>query len=100
MKKTFFLFFLGFGLVTAPAQLLVDYDLPGLQATTVWNTLNNTNPSLAPTSGTGAIAVQSPGYQASIGFYSFSNHYSLSAAKTDFAGSDIQTVVFQLDWAP
>jgi len=80
-------------------SLWPDYNLSGIQTTTTWLNLSNTNMTLAPTSGAGTVIVNSPGFQASIGLYSFSADYSIETASALFAG-DIKNVVFQLDWSP
>jgi hypothetical protein len=79
------------------AALLVDYNLGGGQTTTTWGVLNNTNPTRTPTLGTGSLTIATPGYQASVGLYSFSNSYSTTATQT--SSFDIQNIIFQVDAA-
>lgn len=79
------------------AVLIDDYSLGGSgQVTTSWTTLNNTNASLTPASGTGTMT--STGMPLTSGLYSFSGDYSVTVSQS--AGFDIQTVVFQLEAAP
>ncbi len=80
------------------AAVITNHSLGSPQDTTVWNNLTNTNTTLAPASGTGTAAVQAPGFQASVGFYSFSSTYSGTVAQTSVF--DIQNVIFQADVAP
>ena len=92
---------LGFpsGAHAAVGSLWPDYNLSGIQTTTTWLNLSSTNLSLAPSAGAGTIAVNSPGFQASIGFYSFSTDYSF-VTSANYGGSDVGNVVFQVDWSP
>lgn len=80
------------------AAVMMDMTLPGSQDTTVWSSLGRTNVGMVAAAGTGAVAVQAPGYQAGVGLYSFSTDYS--ATVTQASIFDVQTVVFQADLAP
>jgi hypothetical protein len=82
-------------LSNASAALFVEYDLGSSQTTTTWGVLNNTNLTRTPSSGTGTLTVASPGFQASVGLYSFSNSYSTTA--THASSIDIQNIIFQAD---
>lgn len=80
--------------VHASSSLLEDISLAGQQSTVRWTNLSNTNASLTPSLGSGSIAVASPGYKATAGFYSFSGDYSATTGAS--ASFDIDTVVLQL----
>lgn len=81
--------------------LLVDYELSGSSYFTSWETLFNNGSPIAPTAGTGTLAVAAPGFRASAGLYSFSDHYAFTTSKADFAlGIDLKNVIFQVDWSP
>ena len=80
------------------AAVITQMTLPGSQDTTVWNSLGRGNVGMAPAAGTGAVAVQAPGYQAGVGLYSYSTDYS--ATITQASSFDMQTVIFQADLAP
>lgn len=88
-------------LVTAGAasaqNLLLGYDLGSGHAFTTWNTLNNANPSFDPTEGSGVLGVNSPGYAAGAGLYSFAGPYGVTVTQD---GLNIRTVVLQLDLQP
>lgn len=81
------------------AVLMVDYPLGGGQhASTLWTNLSNSNPGLGPDAGHaggGAVSVTAPGYQAGIGFYSYTGHYLFAAVQT--AAFDIGNVGFQFE---
>lgn len=91
------------------AVLLQDYSLGGVQQKVSWEAtetdgtiatggaLSGANATNAPTAGVGTVAVNSPGFKASSGFYSFSTNFSMSVS-TSIQGNafdDIQNVVFQ-----
>lgn len=81
------------------AVLMGDFALGGTQqTTTLWTNLSNTNPTMAPASGTGTLTVATPGYRAGSGLYSYTGNYSVTATQT--ASYDIQSVMFQLELAP
>lgn len=84
---------------SANAALLANYNVGSSQNTTIWTTLNNTNPSLTPDAGssTGSMTIGAPGYQASVGTYSFSTDYSITVNQT--STFDLQTAVLQVDIA-
>ncbi|MFD0894141.1 PEP-CTERM sorting domain-containing protein [Luteolibacter ambystomatis] len=84
---------------SAHAALFVDYNLGVDQNTTIWTTLNNTNPSRTADAGSdpGSFTIGAPGYQASVGTYSFSTDYSVTVNQT--STFDLQTAVFQVDIA-
>ncbi len=84
-----------FTIPSASAALLVNYNLGSGQSTTTWEVLNNTNPTRTPTVGTGTLTIAAPGYQASVGLYSFSSSYSTTASHTSTV--DMQNVIFQVD---
>ncbi len=66
--------------------LLAPVDLGGsAQSTVVWDELSSINGTLAPVSGAGSIAVHSPGFKGSAGFYSFSADYSATVASATVA---------------
>lgn len=89
------------GASATAAPLIVNYDLPGTDYVTTWTNLTSSNSGLAPQSGTGSITVQSPGFAASFGLYSFGGDYGVTLAKSDFTlGVDLKTVILQLDFAP
>ncbi len=79
------------------AALIQNYSLGGSQDTTIWNNLTNTNMTRAALSGSGAVTVQAPGFQAGVGFYSFSTDYSSTV--TQSSAFDISNVLFQADIA-
>lgn len=80
------------------SAVMVDMALPGSQATIVWSSLGRTNVGMVPAAGTGAVAVQAPGYQAGAGLYSYSTDYS--ATVTQASIFNVHTVIFQADLAP
>jgi hypothetical protein len=90
---------LALSLVAAPlhAAVITGFTLGALQDTTSWTNLGSSNPSRTPASGTGAVSVQSPGFQANAGFYSFSTAYSATVVQT--SSFDINSVIIQLDEA-
>lgn len=61
----------------------------------VWTELGSINSALAPASGSGSIAVHSPGFKASAGFYSFAGDYACTVASTPVSFG-IKNVVLQL----
>lgn len=81
----------------AQAAVITNYSLGSPQNTTHWSNLTNTNPTLTPASGSGSATVQAPGFQASVGFYSFSTAYTSTVTQT--SGFDIHNVIFQADLA-
>ncbi|BCU78172.1 hypothetical protein llg_28870 [Luteolibacter sp. LG18] len=88
-------------LATLPAHaaLLADYNLGVDQNTTVWTTLSNANPTRTADAGSdaGSFTIGAPGYQASVGTYSYSTDYSITVTQT--STFDLQTAVFQVDIA-
>ncbi|MES2476120.1 MAG: hypothetical protein V4640_10080 [Verrucomicrobiota bacterium] len=79
------------------AAVITNYSLGSPQDTTIWNNLTNTNTGLAAASGSGSATLQAPGFQASVGFYSFSLDYTSTVTQT--SGFDIHNVIFQVDLA-
>ncbi|CAM2772632.1 hypothetical protein [Rariglobus hedericola] len=77
----------------ASSTLLQDIDLPGTEGLVEWTNVSSTNSALTPSTGAGTLAPVSPGYKASMGFYSYMGHYSFTAGTT--AGFDIANVVLQ-----
>lgn len=57
--------------------------------------LSSGNAAGTPAAGTGTIVPVSPGYRASVGYYSFMGGFGLTATTAAVAISDIQSVVFQ-----
>ncbi len=57
--------------------------------------LSSGNAAGTPAYGAGTIAPVSPGYRASVGYYSFTGSFGLTATTTATSISDIQSVVFQ-----
>jgi hypothetical protein len=99
--KLSLLFLAGAAALAAQTQgLIQDFSLPGSSRVLEWTNLSNTNPSLAFNAAEsspatpGTLSLQSPGFRASVGFYSFSDTYSFTTA-TSAAPFDIGTVVLQ-----
>ncbi|MBK1880956.1 hypothetical protein JIN85_00935 [Luteolibacter pohnpeiensis] len=101
---------LGVLLIIAPIRaeesdsLIAIYDLDGTTSSSSWTTLTSVNPNYYaddPWNVSGSLTVNSPGYSASSGLYSWSGPYSVSVSQqaTNF---DIQQAVFQIDavWDP
>jgi hypothetical protein len=85
--------------LSAQTQALIqNYALAGLSRTVEWTNLSSSNVGLAAnpimSDGVGALTVQSPGYQASVGFYAFSGAYGFTASTT-LTPFDVGTVVLQ-----
>jgi len=78
------------------AVITVDYTMAGDQTSTLWTNLGNTNMSRTPVSGTGTIAVASPGFQASAGLYAFGGEF-YEVTTTQAASFDIENVVLEFD---
>lgn len=88
----------------ATPVVLTDYNLGGPKETAQWasGSLNSTGtdgtPVNATTAGVGTIAPISPGYTASMGYYSWMGNFGLTATtfiQSPSVFSDIQNVVFQ-----
>lgn len=94
--------------LVAPGQsLLKVHPLEGNVKTTAWTFLASQNPYRipdSPTTMTGTMAVQSPGYGAGMGLYSWTGNYAITVNQKATAAPSfrIHHVVFQLDatWDP
>ncbi|MET0261258.1 MAG: hypothetical protein ABW223_00055 [Rariglobus sp.] len=86
--------------VRANASLLQDFVLPGNSSVVEWTNLSSTSVALAPSTGSGSIAVETPGGKSGMGFYSYTGHYSFTAATT--AVFDVANVILQYSggWNP
>ncbi|MFT4176265.1 MAG: PEP-CTERM sorting domain-containing protein [Luteolibacter sp.] len=98
-----------FSMSSHAAVLLQDVALGGVQQTVYWEGvesngmlspggyLSSANPTGIPTAGVGTVAPIAPGYRASLGYYSFTGHFGMTASTSiqGSAFSDIQSVVFQ-----
>jgi hypothetical protein len=77
--------------------LLQDITLPGTGSVVKWTNLSSTNTSLTPTAGAGSVSLAG-GFQATLGFYSFTQDYSFTTVTT--AAFDISNVVLQYTGGP
>ena len=75
--------------------LLVPITLPGTSSSVVkWTDLSEVNGTRTPVVGTGTIAPVAPGYQGTLGFYSWGGDYAATVGTS--AAFDINNVVLQL----
>jgi hypothetical protein len=85
-------------LAAQTTALLENYSLDGQHRDVEWTNLGNTNAGLAfnasLSDAAGSLAVNSPGFRSSVGFYSFAGPYSFTTG-TSSAPFDIGTVLLQ-----
>lgn len=94
--------FLATANVLPAALLLNSLSLSGSQQLdTRWSDVSNSNPGLAADTGFddgGSLTVNSPGYSAGFGFYSFTGDYGATVTQTSIF--DVQHVVLQMEASP